>query len=301
MKISIVVLSWNSKKYISSCLDSIKKLDSDSAQVEVVVVDNDSSDGSAAFVKKKYPRFTLIESGSNLGYAAGNNVGIKHALDHESDFIWIVNPDIQLQPSSLVVFLKAADRHPQAGIFTPNIYFSPGYEFHSDRYTKDELGKVIWSAGGLIDWANLITSHRGVDEVDIGQYNSDLVVDFATGASIFLRQGVLTKVGLINPQYYLYYEENDLCQRARKAGFKIIYVPDSVAWHANAQAAGIGSTLQDYYISRNRLLFGLRWAPLRTKIALIKESLKLLFTGRPWQRRGVLDFYLMNFGPGSYK
>jgi len=79
-----------------------------------------------------------------------------------------------------------------------------------------------------------------------------------------------------------------------------VYVPGSVVWHANAQATVAGSALVDYYIARNRMMFGLRWAPLLTRLALIRESVKLLFTGRPWQKRGVLDFYLGNFGKGSY-
>ncbi|OGC92170.1 hypothetical protein A3D85_03515 [Candidatus Amesbacteria bacterium RIFCSPHIGHO2_02_FULL_47_9] len=297
MKVHIIVLSWNSKKYISHCLDSLKKLDTPS---EVLVIDNQSTDGTADFVKKKYPKFIFIKNPANLGYAAGNNAGIKYALDHEADFIWIVNPDVTVAPDSLSAFLSAAQKYPRAGIFTPKIYFSPGFEFHKDRYSKSDRGKVIWSAGGLIDWANLISSHRGVDELDIGQYNSDALTEFATGASIFVRREVFDKTGLIDPKYYLYFEENDFCQRAKRIGYSIMYVADSLAWHANAQAAGIGSPLQDYYITRNRLLFGLRWAPVRTKVALMKESLKLLFSGRQWQKRGVLDFYLMNLGPGSY-
>ncbi|TSC88458.1 MAG: glycosyl transferase family protein [Microgenomates group bacterium Gr01-1014_16] len=297
MKVFIIVLSWNAKAYISKCLDSLQKL---KEKTEIVVVDNASVDGSAPFIKKNYPKLKLIKNDRNLGYASGNNIGIKYALDHGAEFVWIVNPDVTVAPDSLSAFLKAAEKYPRVGIFTPKIYFAPGFEFHKERYSKKELGKVIWSAGGLMDWANLIGSHRGVDEVDIGQYNSDSLTQFATGASIFIRRTVFDQVGLIDPKYYLYYEENDFCQRAKKAGWLIMYIADSVAWHANAQATGIGSPLQDYYISRNRMLFGMHWAPLRTKIALIRNSLFLLRTGRPWQRRGVLDFYLMNFGKGSY-
>jgi len=297
MKVFVIVLSWNSKDYISKCLDSLQKL---VGKPEIVVVDNASTDSSAAFIKKNYPKLKLNRNDKNLGYAEGNNVGITYALDHGADFVWIVNPDVTVAPDSLFALLKAAEKYPRAGIFTSKIYFAPGFEFHQERYSKKEQGKVIWSAGGLIDWANLITTHRGVDEVDIGQYNTDSLTDFATGATIFIRRKVFDQIGLIDPKYYLYYEENDFCQRAKKAGWLIMYIADASAWHSNAQATGIGSSLQDYYITRNRLLFGLRHASPHTQLALLKESVKLIFTGRPWQRRGILDFYLMNLGKGSY-
>ena len=80
-----------------------------------------------------------------------------------------------------------------------------------------------------------------------------------------------------------------------------MYIPESIAWHANAQATGIGSDLQDYYITRNRLYFGLRHAPLYTKLLLLKQSIRLYFYGRPWQKRAVLDFYTGKLGAGSYQ
>lgn len=297
MKVFVIVLSWNSEEYISKCLDSLQRL---AGKPEIIVVDNASTDASVAFIKKNYPKLKILKNSRNLGYAEGNNVGIRYALDHGADYVWIVNPDVVVAPDCLSAFLAAAQKYPNPGIFTPKIYFAPGYEFHKDRYSKKEQGKVIWSAGGLMDWANLIGSHRGVDEVDIGQYNSDTLTHFATGATIFIRRTVFDQIGLIDPKYYLYYEENDFCQRAKKAGWLIMYIAGAVAWHSNARATGIGSPLQDYYIARNRMLFGMRWTPLRTKIALIRNSLFLIRTGRPWQRRGVLDFYLMRFGQGSY-
>ena len=300
MKIAVVVLAWNSAKYISGCLTSLKMLHPGENKVEVIVVDNASSDNSANLAKSKYPAFKIIKNSSNLGYAQGNNTGIREALKNDADFVWVINPDVTVSPDSLLALLASAGKYPQAGVFTPKIYFAKGFEFHKERYSKSDLGKVIWSAGGFIDWANLIAVHRGVDEVDIGQYNANSLCDFATGASIFIRAPVFKRIGLIDPKYYLYYEENDFCQRSRSAGWQIMYIADSVCWHANAQATGIGSPLVDYYTTRNRLLFGFRWASLRTKFALFRESLKLLFTGRKWQKRGILDFYLMRLGKGSH-
>lgn len=300
MKVTIIVLNWNGEKYITPCLRSLRRLAVRPHQVEVVVVDNASTDHSVRLIKKKFPKLKLIQTGENLGYAGGNNVGLQYALDRDSDFIWIVNPDVQVHPQSLLALLGAASTHSDGGIFGSKCYFAKGFEFHKSRYTPSQLGQVIWYAGGNIDWANLITRHVGINEVDIGQYNQVKKTDFVTGTSFFIRREVLDKVGLIDPKYFLYYEETDLCLRAARQGWKLYYVPDSTVWHRVGQAAGIGSPLADYYTTRNRLLFGLRWAPGRTKLALVRESLHLLFSGRPWQKRGVIDFYIGRFGQGSY-
>lgn len=302
MQVSVIVLSWNSADYIGKCLDSLQKVSVPSGvDFRVILVDNASSDNSVKYLTKKYPQHELLVNQSNLGYAQGNNVGIQKALENGSDFVWIVNPDVEVHPKSLTALLAGARNFPQGGIFGSKIYFAPGFEFHKDRYTKKDIGKVIWYAGGNMDWGNMEGHHRGVDEVDSDKYNRDLETDFVTGASMFVRSQVYRDIGLLDSRFFLYYEENDFCQRAKAAGWKLMYIPDSIAWHANAQATGIGSGLQDYYITRNRLFFGLRHAPFYTKLLLIKQSIWLYFNGRPWQKRGVLDFYLGRLGTGSYQ
>ena len=156
-----------------------------------------------------------------------------------------------------------------------------------------------------MDGKNVLGHHRGVDEVDQGQYNKIEKTDFASGCCMLVRREVFEKaavpVGGFDERYYLYYEDADLSERAKLASFKILYAPKAILWHKNAgSAGGSGSSLQDYYITRNRLLFGMRYALLRSKIALLRESVGLLLNGRPWQNRGVIDFYLGRFGRGSY-
>jgi GT2 family glycosyltransferase len=301
MKITALVLSWNSEKYISKCLDSLQKIFSDPHTFEIILVDNGSTDDSVSYLKTKYPQYHLIENNSNLGYAEGNNVGIRYALENKADFIWIVNPDVHVDPNALLHLIMAAQKYKDAGVFGSKIYFSPGYEFHKDRYTPQEIGHVIWFSGGEIDWANMLASHRGVDQVDKGQFDHDIETDFVTGASMFIRSRIFQEVGLFDPKYFLYFEENDFCQRAKKAGWKLMYIFQSVVWHANAQSTGIGSDLQDYYITRNQILFGLRHAPPLTKFALVRQAIKFYLSGRPWQRRAVLDYFTGNMGPGSFQ
>jgi hypothetical protein len=301
MHISVIVLGWNSEKYISPCLKSLEELDLGDVRLEIVVVDNGSTDGTVNLVKRDFPKVTVIETGSNLGYAGGNNVGIRYALQKNNDFIWIVNPDVYVDKNSLKELLLTAKKFTSGGIFGSKIYFAPGYEFHKDRYSKSEIGHVIWFAGGVIDWSNMEGKHRGVDQVDNGQFDIDCNTDFVTGASMFVRRKVFDVVGLLDEKYFLYYEENDFCQRAIKWGWKLIYVSMSKAWHANAQATGIGSSLQDYYITRNRLLFGIKHAPVYTKMLLIKQAIYLYFQGRPWQKRAIMDYLSGKLGAGSYQ
>lgn len=298
MKVAIIVLNWNGADYITNCLDSLVRLKMDKHSIEIVVIDNASTDSSVELVTSKYPKIKLIETGQNLGYASGNNIGLQHAIDTHADWVWIVNPDIRVSPDSLSSLLSATNS--TTGILGSKSYFEKGFEFHKDRYAPKDLGKVIWYAGGKMDWANVDSLHIGVNQVDHGQYDQASPTEFVTGASMLINCRMLETIGLFDPKYFLYYEENDLCQRAIRAGWQLVYVPQSVVWHANAQATGIGSNLQDYFLTRNKLLFGLRWAPFRSKLAVIRQSLNLLFTGRPWQKRGVIDFYLARMGPGSY-
>lgn len=300
MKIAVVVLSYNSREYIARCLDSLQDLDRGKEKVEVWVVDNASTDGSAEYLRDKYPGYKLVVNQENQGYAEGNNVGIRHARAWGADWIWIVNPDIKLGKKSLTALLQFVKNRPQSGIVGSKVYYEPGFETHPERYEKSQLGQILWYAGGEMDWDNVYSVHRGLDEVDSGKYDRLERTEFVTGASMLLRSKMLQQVGLLDPKYFLYYEENDLCQRALRAGWQLWYVSKSQVWHANAQATGMGSPLVDYYTTRNRMLFGMRWAPIKSKLSLVKESVRLLISGRPWQKRGELDFYLGRFGKGSY-
>lgn len=299
-KIAIIVLNFNGEKYIGKCLESLRKLNTDGLKINFLVVDNASSDNSISYLEQNFSEFDLIQTGENLGYAEGNNVGIRRGLDLGVEWIWIVNPDIEVHPDSLKNLIAFSSSHARAGVLGSKVYFSPGFEFHKAKYKKSDMGKVIWYAGGRVDWDNIQSDHRGVNEVDSGKYDNASRVDFVTGASMLLKSEMLKEVGILDRKYFLYFEENDLCQRAMKSGWELWYVPQSIVWHANAQATGVGSALVDYYTTRNRLLFGMRWAPLRSKLALVRESLRLLYSGRRWQKRGIIDFYLGQFGKGSY-
>lgn len=298
--IAVIVLNWNGKKDTLDCLKYLDKQQID-ANFQVIVVDNGSADDSVTAIKKRFPDVDVISSKANLGFAQGNNIGIKFALEKGADYIVVLNNDT-IQDTNLLRELQLVlEDNPKAAITVPKIYFAKGYEFHKERYKENEKGKVLWYAGGVIDWSNVVGHHRGVDEIDKGQFDKLEETEYATGCCFMIKRSVLEKVGLFDQRYFLYYEDSDLSMRVKREGFSIYFVPKAKMWHKNAgSAGGSGSTLQDYYITRNRLLFGLQYAPLRTKLSLIKESMWLLKNGRQWQKRGVLDFYLRRLGKGSY-
>ncbi len=298
-KIALIILNFNLKDAVLECLQSTSQLRHDVLELETIVVDNNSTDGSQEAIKKAYPSITFLETGANLGFAGGNNIGMKYALEHQADFVIVLNPDVYVD-TNLVTALHKGFTNENIGITAPKVYFAKGFEFHKDRYSEEEKGNVIWFAGGEMDWNNIIGHHRGVDEVDHGQYDDNQETAYASGNCMMIKREVLEKVGFFDEKYFLYYEDADFCMRVKKAGYKIMYTPTAKLWHKNAQASGgSGNPLQDYFISRNRLLFGFTYGSLRTKFALFRESLRSFFS-YPTRRKAVLDFYLRKFGKGSY-
>lgn len=302
-KVFIVILNWKRPDETLESLGSVGQLSTSGYKLNVVVVDNGSKENSYKKLKDiilKNADYKLIRNQNNLGYAGGMNVGIRYSLNEKADYVVLLNNDTLLDKEMVVELLKTAQENKKTGILCPKIYFNKGYEFYKDRYKDSELGKVIWYAGGIIDWANVYGKNRGVDEVDKGQYNKVEDTDFATGNCMFIRSDVLRQNGLFDEKYFMYLEDVDLCVRYKKAGWSILYSPNAVMWHKVAQSSGIGSELNDYFITRNRMYFGLKYAPIRSRCALMRESLKLLFAGRKWQKIGIKDFYLNRFGKGSW-
>ncbi len=296
----IIILHWNGTRDTLECLESLSQLQTTNYKLQTIVVDNGSKEEFR--VEGKGERVEIIRNKENLGFAGGNNVGINYALRNGAEYVIILNNDTVVDKNLVNELVKVAESDKKIGMVAPKIYFAPSFEFHKDRYKKEDLGKVIWYAGGIVDWENVVGRHRGVDDVDGGQYEKEEETDFASGCCMMIKRSVFERIGMLDNKYFLYYEDSDFSLRAKKAGFKIVFNPRAVLWHKNAgSAGGSGSSLQDYYITRNRLLFGIRYAPLRSKLALLRESFGLLINGRLWQKRGALDFYLGKFGRGSYE
>jgi len=299
----IIVLNWNRKKETLDCLKSLEKLNAKSINLTVMVVDNASKDGSVNAFKNYNPsnfNFKIMENKHNEGFARGNNLAIKEALKSKAGYIMILNNDT-IVDKNLVIEMLEPFKDKKVGSTSPMIYFAKGFEFHKDKYKKQDLGKVIWSAGGDIDWDNVFGRNIGVDEVDKGQYKKKREINFATGACVMYRAEALKKIGLFEEKYFMYFEDVELSVRLKRKNYRSKYAPKAKVWHKVAQSSGIGSGLNDYYITRNRLLFGMKYARLRTKIALLSEAARLLLFGRNWQRIGVYDYFIGNLWKGSWR
>lgn len=300
-KVFVVTLNFNTATDTHHLLHSMKQMDTSGVDLSIVVVDNGSKEPFVLTAEEIDQPVHVIRSEENTGFTGGNNIGMSYALSHGAEYVLIINNDTIVDSKLLQNLLKVLDSDKEIGVTTAKIYFAKGHEFHKDRYKEEDLGKIFWYAGGFTDWNNVMSVHRGVDDVDHGQYDNIEPITFATGCCMLFRREVLEKVGLFDDKFFLYFEDADLNERIQRAGYTIFYVPQAILWHVNASSTGgSGSKLQDYFLTRNRMLFGMRYAPLRTKIALLRESLRFLLKGRPMQKKGIQDFYLGMFGKGTY-
>jgi GT2 family glycosyltransferase len=293
---AIIVLNWNGLRDTPDCLVSLERLDC--PDYEVIVVDNGSTDGSTGVIREQFPGVTLIENRENLGFTGGNNAGLRYALRRGMDYALLLNNDTEVAPDFLRHMLKTTEADPNVGIAGPMIY----YHQQPDQ---------IWSAGGAIDRPRGQTRMIGLDEQDIGQYGAaPREVDFVTGCALLVRKSVLEQVGLLDEQFFAYYEEVEWCERARRAGYHIVGVPRAKVWHKISPQARSDSPVVHYLMTRNRLLWikesglgsGVLWR------VLVLDHLRTLvsWTVRPrWRHKrpqrdamikAIDDFFHRRFG-----
>jgi len=297
-KVCVIILSWNHKKDVLENIKSLQASNQNGFTMQIFVVDSGSTDGTVEELSKLNIKVKKLDK--NYGFVKGNNIGIEEALEEGFDYIAIQNDDTLVDSNLVKNILLEHQKNDKAGAISPKIYFAKGFEYHK-KYKDSDLGHVIWYAGGLMDWKNIYGSNRGVDEVDHGEFDKTEETDFATGCFVMYKAKALKEVGFFDEKYFAYMEDVDLSQRMKKAGWKVLYSPRGFMWHKVSQSSGIGSQQNDYYLTRNRMLFGMIYASFRTKLALIRESLRLLFSGRDWQKVGIRDYYSGRFGKGSWK
>lgn len=292
-----IVLNWNQPDLTKDTLLSLTKQKVSGYKHKILLVEN----GSVKTTKLSgLAGIEVLLLDQNYGFAKGNNMGIRKALDEGADYVFVVNNDVDLDSSALNQLFNFMESNNSAGAASPLIYFAKGYEFHKNRYKENQKGKVVWAAGGKIDWLNIYGSNRRVDEVDEGSDTKPIKIDFASGAAVLYSSKALNDVGFFDENYFMYLEDMDLSVRMSKKQYFSYLVPGSVVWHKVSQSSAIGGSLNDYYISRNRLIFGFKFASNRAKFALLREAFRLLFTGRDWQKRGVFDFFVRKYGRGSW-
>ncbi len=240
LSVAVVILNWNQEAETRDCLASLRRCAYPAARI--IVVDNGSRDGSPERLAAGFPEVDFLRQAVNLGFAEGNNVGIRAALAAGAGGIVLLNNDTLVDPGFLEPLVAALERDPAVGIVGPKIYCDP------DRDT-------IWSAGGRLDWREGRQFHLGAGEPDRGQYDAETDVDYVSACCLLARREVFEQVGLLDPRYFIYFEETAWSVRATARGFRIRYVPASRIWHKVSAAMGVASPNSTYYMTRNRLLF----------------------------------------------
>jgi GT2 family glycosyltransferase len=288
-----VILNTNRRADTLECLASLTA--GTYQNNRILVLDNDSSDGSVAAIRSEFPSVEVIELRENLGYAGNNNVGIEAALKRGADWVFVLNEDTILAPDCLSQLIQAAESDPRIGIVGPMVYH------HGEP-------DVIQSAGGRIGryWES---RHLGMNETDGNQFTQPLEVDWISGCGILVRRGVIAQIGAIDPRYFYYWEETEWCLRAGRAGWRVVHVPQAKMWHKGVQRDYRPSPTVTYYSTRNRLLtMAKHKAPFRVWLGVSLWMMRTLgsWSVRPrWKSirdhrnamwRGVVDFLFCRWG-----
>jgi GT2 family glycosyltransferase len=293
--VAIIVLNWNSYEDTLACLDSLAKIDYPNYQL--VLIDNGSEDESVAKIQTAYPDLPLEVTGENLGFVGGNNLGMQMAEKLGADYMLLLNNDTEVDPQFLNLMVAAAEADAQVGVVGPTIYY------------YDEP-KVMWSAGGEIDWPRGDTSMVGLNQADEGQFGDEpRPVDFVTGCAFLIKAPVVQQVGMLDPRFFAYFEETEWCVRVQRAGYRILHVPQAKIWHKISIVQRDATPYVVYYMTRNRLLFlKLTKAGLISWLNTLKSMLRttLAWTLKPkWRHkrlqrnavlRGIFDYSIARWG-----
>jgi GT2 family glycosyltransferase len=237
-RVSIVTINYNQLHHTLALLESLQHCTY--PDVEVIVVDNASTENPATKIQTEFPDVKVIASSVNLGFAGGNNLGVKNST---GEYILFLNNDTEVDPGFLEPMIQLFETNPRAGAASSKILYH-----NSDN--------IIQYAGSTC--VNPMTGRNkrvGYLEKDQGQHDQLRETDLAHGCAMMVPKRVIDEVGDMPELFFLYYEEIDWCESIKRAGYKIFFVPQSKVYHKESMSVGKNSTLKTYYMTRNRLLF----------------------------------------------
>ena len=234
-KLSVITVNYNGLKDTCALIESIPF----NENMEVIVADNASKQNEANIIQKQFPQVKVIRSEKNLGFAGGNNLGIKEA---KGEYLFLINNDTIFKEFNVGSLINRLESSPKIGIVCPKICFAWGTNLiQYVGYTP--LSKITVRNQAI-----------GYGEKDEGQYNTPHPTPYAHGAAMLIKREAIEKVGLMPEDYFLYYEEIDWSMMFTKAGYEIWYDPACTIYHKESQSTGQDSPLRTYYITRNRFL-----------------------------------------------
>lgn len=236
----IILLNWHGWRDTIACLDSLLSLDYD--DYRVLVVENGSTDDSVERIRAAHPEVPLIETGRNLGFSGGCNVGIRRAMEDGADYVWLLNNDTKAEPNALKAMVSVAEANPKVGAVGSVLY----YLDHPDQIQAWGGGTISFLTG---------RSHHFLERV------SDDKLHFLTGASLLLRRSTLDQVGLLDEKnFFMYWEDSDLSFRLRKFGWSLAVAHQSIVFHREHASTCKGSPLLDFYFNESAVIFFRRYA-----------------------------------------
>jgi len=243
MKLSIIILSYNTASLLKDCLQSVYRSDLPSKDFEVLVIDNASSDNSVSLVKKHFPNATLIQNQTNLGFAKANNIGINKS---KSEYILLLNSDTKAQTNSLSNLLKFMDAHPQAGIASAQLLNNDSSIQQSGGHLPRLTNIMAWML--MLDHLPIIKQlFWSYHQTNQNFYKISRRLGWVQGAAMILRRTMLDKIGLLDEKIFMYAEDIDLCLRARQKNWQTWTVSDSKIIHLNFKSSGKeNATLGEY-------------------------------------------------------
>jgi GT2 family glycosyltransferase len=292
--IYVIVLNWNNSKDTIECISSLKQINN--PQFKILCVDNASEDNSFDSIKFAHPDIELIRTGKNLGYAGGNNFGIKYALEKGADYFWLLNNDTVVDENALKELSYVFSENSDAGAVGSRIMY------YGDR-------NIIWFAGGSYKKFSGMTAHYLVDQ-DISSIKKPLEpakLDFISGCSLMLSRAAIEKAGLLDESLFLYFEEMDYCERLKKRGLLFKMAPRSIVYHKISRAA-VGFPVKFYYFTRNRLHISKKYFPVYLPFVILWcvrwPLISAIFKNRenlPYVKRAFADFFAGKTGPDNEK
>lgn len=295
--VTAIILNWNGKADTLSCLSSLKE---QTVPLDLVVVDNGSEDDSEAAIRQTHPDITLLQTGRNLGYTGGNNVGIRHALATGATHIFVVNNDVVFDPHCVAELLADCLAHPNAAAIAPKSL----YQSQPDR--------IYFAGGRLLKTGSAV--HVGLGQPDGPEFDQPGNTDWITGCALFGIRQAFEQIGLFDDRYFLLFEDVDWSLRAREAGMPLRYAPTARLWHAGSKTfGGKRGPAYQYYFTRNGLLFLERHSSLllllpRAILFLWESCARVYRVGQTPQEKTALfratalaikDYLRRQFGQGS--